>query len=90
MLIALHHGDQQCFGQLLLSVVRLPPMEIEVTQTTTLELAVFTVERLYLVVDLTDVFLQISIFLERFITLGTFDWFTTIVIDSNMFHQSIL
>ena len=70
MLIVLHHGDQQCFGQFVLSVVRLSPVQIEITQTRALERADITVKWLQLIVDVADVFLQISFFEERFLTLG--------------------
>ena len=61
MLIILHHGEQRCFGHLVQSVVRLSPVQIEIVQTSALERTVFTIERLQLVVDITDVFSQLNL-----------------------------
>ena len=57
MLVVFYHGDQQCFSQFILFVVRLSPVEIEITQTRALELATFTIPWLQLIVDMTDVLL---------------------------------
>ena len=56
MLVILHHGDQHCLGDILF-VVRLPPVQIKVIHASALELALFTVESLNFIVNITDVFL---------------------------------
>ena len=71
MFVILHHGEQQSFGHSILSVVRLPPVQIEVIHPGTLELTFFTVEGLYFVVNIADVFLQLTQCVEGLLTLGT-------------------
>ena len=71
MFVILHHGEQQSFGHSILSVVRLPPVQIEIVQAGGLELTAFTVERFQLVVNITDVFPQLTLLVERFLTLHT-------------------
>ena len=46
-------------------------MQVEIVQAGALELAFFTVERLQPVVNITDVFPQLNLLPERFITLST-------------------
>ena len=70
MFVILHHRDQHGFGDILL-VVRLPPVQVEIIHAGTLERTDFTVEGLYLVVNITDVFLQVGQRVERLLTLGT-------------------
>ena len=59
MFVILHHRDQHGFGHILL-VVRLPPVQVEIIHAGTLERTDFTVEGLYLVVNITDVFPQVG------------------------------
>ena len=75
MFVILRHGEQQCFGHFVLSVVRLSPVQIEIIHAGTLELALFTVESLCFVVNITDVFLQVPQCVKRLLTLGTGLWF---------------
>ena len=70
MFVILHHRDQHGFGDILL-VVRLPPVQVEIIHAGTLERTDFTVEGLYLVVNITDVFLKLWQCVESLLTLGT-------------------
>ena len=70
MFVIVHHRNQHGFGDILL-VVRLPPVQVEIIHAGTLERTDFTVEGLYLVVNITDVFLQVGRLVECFLTLGT-------------------
>ena len=72
MFVILRHGEQQGFGHFVLSVVRLSPVQIEIVQAGALELTAFTVERLQLEVNITDVFPQLPLLVKRFLTLRTF------------------
>ena len=47
-------------------------MQVEIVQTGRLELTNFTVEGLQSVVNITDVFLELFLLIERFITLPTY------------------
>ena len=89
MLVILHQGDQHGFGYISF-VVRLPPVQIEIIHPGTLELTLFTMEGLYFVVDITDVFLQLTQCVEGLLTLGTRLCFLSglDVLSPNVSHQA--